>query len=71
LSSTGFVVLGWNAEALKKHYGKRIARAVLRFVAQRLIMLDEAWNLLNTPTMTDSIEAMFRSAESSISTSQR
>lgn len=62
LSSTGLVALGWSVEALKKQFGKRIARAVLRFVAQSLIMLDEAWMLLNTPTMTDSIKAMFRSA---------
>lgn len=62
LSSTGFVALGWNVDALKKHFGNRIARAVLRFVAQSLIMMDEAWSLLNTPTMTASIETMFRSA---------
>jgi hypothetical protein len=61
-SSTGLVALGWNVEALKKQFGKRIARAVLRFVAQSLIVLDEAWMLLNTPMMTASMEAMFRSA---------
>ena len=62
LSSTGLVALGWNVDALKKHFGKRIARAVLRFVVQSLIMLDEVWSLLNTPTMTASTAAMFQTA---------
>ena len=62
LRSTGLVALGWNIEAFKKQFGKRIARSVLRFVTQSLIMLDEGWMLLNTPTISASIEGMFRTA---------
>lgn len=41
LSSTGLVALGWNVDAFREHFGKRIARAVFRFVSQGLIVVDE------------------------------
>jgi hypothetical protein len=60
LSSTGSVALGWNVDAFKEQFGKRIARAVLRSVSQILIILDEWSEFLNTPMMTASTETMFR-----------
>jgi hypothetical protein len=46
--STATVALGWNVEAFRTRFGKRIARAVLRFVASHLVVLDEAVSLFNS-----------------------
>lgn len=41
----GLTVLGWNIEAFKRRFGKRIARSVLRFVQRRAVFQDEFWKM--------------------------
>lgn len=43
----GVFALGWNVDKLYQQFGQRVARAVLRFVRHSLIVMDEAWQLLN------------------------
>lgn len=40
------MVLGWPADLLEQRFGRRITRAVTRFVQVKLVVLDEAWHLL-------------------------
>lgn len=58
--SFGVVALGWNVAAFIKRFGKRIARYVLRFVKQSLIVMDEAWTLLSSPKVNEFISQGMR-----------
>lgn len=58
----GVVALGWNVDALRKRFGRRIARAVLRFVRTLLLIIDEAWQLMSSPEMSAAFGEMFMSA---------
>lgn len=54
----GVTRLGWNVEAFRKQFGRRITRATFRFVASSLVVIDEAWALLSGAG--NAIESMYR-----------
>lgn len=57
LSTTGgCMVLRWPVRELEQRYGRRIARAVRRFVQERWLILDEAWSLLGSGAMSDVVQ---------------
>lgn len=54
-------VMGWPLKALESRYGKRVARAVARFVRTNLIVQDEAWSLLASEGTADMVLRSSRS----------
>lgn len=56
----GSMVLRWPAKELERRYGKRIARAVTRFVRTTFIVLDEAWSLTGSDEMADLVQSSFQ-----------
>lgn len=60
LSAGGMTVMGWPVEALEERYGKRLTRAVTRFVRTKLIMMDEAWSLFGTGATSDFMQRSFQ-----------
>lgn len=55
----GEMALGWNVKTFKERFGKRISRAVLKFVSTRFMFVDEAWSLLGNSSFVPTIESMF------------
>ena len=54
------MVMGWPVKALEERYGKRLTRAVTRFVRTKLIVMDEAWSLLASGAMSDFMQRSFQ-----------
>lgn len=55
------IPMAWSVSGFRKQFGKRIARAVLRFVHVAFIIIDESWNLLQAASSTF-IEKAFMTA---------
>jgi hypothetical protein len=53
LIAGGVTVMGWPVKTLEQRYGTRLAKAVMRFVRTKLIVLDEAWSLFGSRAMSD------------------
>lgn len=60
LTAGGITVMGWPVKALEERYGKRLTRAVTRFVRTKLVMVDEAWSLLGSGGMSDFMQRSFQ-----------
>lgn len=60
LTAGGVTVLGWSAKTLEDRYGKRIARAVTRFVHTELILLDEGLSLLASGGAAEFVQSSFQ-----------
>lgn len=60
LIAGGVTVMGWPVKALEERYGKRLTRAITRFVRTKFIMVDEAWSLLGSGAMSDFMQRSFQ-----------
>ncbi|TXI23103.1 MAG: hypothetical protein E6Q67_05015 [Roseateles sp.] len=60
--AVGTVALGWEVGTLARKFGKRVARAVTRFVVKRMVMRDEAWSLIGSESFQASVGRMYTSA---------
>lgn len=49
----GITVLGWNVDVFRSRFGRRVAKAVFNFVQRRFIALDEGWQLMSSPGMSE------------------
>lgn len=56
LMSGGITVLSWPVKELERRYGKRISRAVTRFVRTQFIIVDEFWSLMGPDAMADVVQ---------------
>jgi hypothetical protein len=48
---TAVFVLGWPVEVLEKKYGRRLFRAVTKFVKRRYVVRDEFWDLVSSTAL--------------------
>jgi len=60
LATGGVMVMGWPVKVLEERYGKRLTRAVTRFVRTKLIVMDEAWSLFGSGAMSDFMQRSFQ-----------
>lgn len=60
LTIGGAMVMGWFVKTLEGRYGRRIARAVSRFVRAKFILLDEGSSLMASGSMANFIEQGIR-----------
>lgn len=56
------IPMSWSKDGFRKRFGRRVARAVLGFVHIALILIDEAWQFLNSPATTAFVEKAMRSS---------
>lgn len=54
------IPMSWSKRGFRERFGRRVARAVLRFVHVAFIVIDEAWQLLNSPSATVFVEKAMR-----------
>ncbi len=60
LTVGGPMVMGWFVKTLELRYGRRIARAVSRFVRSKFILLDEGSSLMASGSMANFIDQGIR-----------
>ncbi len=55
----GITVMGWPVQVLTERYGKRVSKAVTRFVQTKLIVMDEAFFLMQSSSVAETIRSSF------------
>lgn len=59
MTAGGITVMGWPVQVLTERYGKRVSKAVTRFVQTKLIVMDEAFFLMQSSSVVEIIRSSF------------